>query len=122
MKSRESLDLLVVLIISIAFAILSISIDSIDRIYNYFYAYSTLPIFKFLSKVIFLWLIGLLWMTYLRWKKALRRQSELENIISSISPYVLCVVDRHRNITMCNGSVKRMSMLIKVCQRRSTAV
>ena len=108
MKSREFLNLLLVLIISIAFAILSMSIDFIDRIYNHFYAYNSLPIFKFLVKVIFLWLIGLLWMTYRRWKKALRRQSELEDIISSISPDVFMVVDRHRNIIMCNDSVKRI--------------
>jgi len=35
-------------------------------------------------------------------------QKELEDVIESISPDVLMVVDRERNVIMCNASVKNM--------------
>jgi PAS domain S-box-containing protein len=108
MKNRELLDLSLVLIISIAFTLCSLSINFIGRMYSYFYALTSLPMAEFLINVIFLWLVGLLWITYCRWKRAVKRQKELENIISSISPDALMVVDSKRNIIMCNTSVKRM--------------
>ena len=45
---------------------------------------------------------------YRRWKEAIKKQSEQEDIIFSISPDALIVSDRERNITMCNTSVKRI--------------
>ena len=107
-KNRELLDLSLVLAISITFSLFSISINFIDRLNKYFEIYTTLPIAEFLLNVIFLWLIGLLWITYRRWRRAVKRQKELESIISSISPDALIVVDTKRNIIMCNTSVKRM--------------
>jgi len=108
MKKRELLDLSLVLIISVTFSLFSISVNFIDRFYQYFEAYTTLPIAEFLINAIFLWLTGLLWITYRHWRKTLKRQKELENIISSISPDALMIVDSKRNIIMCNESVKRM--------------
>lgn len=107
-KKRELLDLSLVLIITVAFTLFSLFIDLINRVYNYFYAFTSLPIAELLINAIFLWLTGLLWITYRSWKKAVKKQKELENIISSISPDVLMVIDRNRNISMCNASVKRM--------------
>ena len=107
-KKRELFDLSLVVIITITFSLFSLSINLIERVCNYFNAFTSLPIAEFLINAIFLWLIGLLWVTYRLWKKAVKKKKELENIISSISPDVLMVVDRNRNIIMCNTSVKRM--------------
>ena len=58
--------------------------------------------------VIFLWLVVALGITYQRWREAVKKHKELEDIISSINADVLVVVDRNRNIIMCNPSVKSM--------------
>ncbi len=108
MKSRELLDLVIVLIAAIAFSIFSISINLLNRVFSFFDAYTSLPIAEFLINVVFISLAGLLWVTYRRWREAARKKAELENIVRSISPDVLMVVDPDRNIIMCNASVKRM--------------
>jgi len=107
-KNRELLDLLIVLILAVIFSIFSVSIHFIDRLYSFFYAYTSLPIAEFLINLVCLSLTGLLWLTYRRWREAAKKQEELEDIIESISPDVLMVVDPDSNIIMCNPSVKRM--------------
>jgi len=108
MKSRELFDLGIVLIVAAILSIFSISIHSIGKLYSFFNAYTNLPLAEFLINLSFLLLVGLLWITYIRWRKAAKRQVELENIISSISPDVLLVVDPERTIIECNNSLKRM--------------
>ena len=107
-KNRELLDLSIVLIFSLIFTLFSISINFIDRLYRFFGTYTGLPLAEFLINISFLSLAGLLWITYIRWRKTAKRQAELENIISSISPDVFMVIDSDRNIIMCNATVKRM--------------
>jgi PAS domain S-box-containing protein len=108
MKKRELFDLSLVLVFSIFFSLFSISINFTDRFNNFFYTYTKLPIAEFLLNIIFLWLVGLLWITYRNWRRAIKRQKELEDIIGSISPDALIVVNRKRNIIMCNATIKRM--------------
>jgi PAS domain S-box-containing protein len=107
-KSRELLDLGIVLIVAAILSILSISIHTLGRLYSFVSVYTDLPLAEFLINVSFLSLAGLLWVTYIRWRKAAKRQAELENIISSINPDVLLVVDSDRTIIECNNSLKRM--------------
>jgi PAS domain S-box-containing protein len=107
-KNRQCTHLCIVLIIAIVLTMFSISVSLIDRIYNFFAMFSTLPIAEFLINVGFLTLMGLLWLTYRRWREASEKRVELANIIDSISPDVLLVVDPFRNITMCNRSIGRM--------------
>ncbi len=107
-KNRELLDLSIVLAIAIILSIFSLSIHTIDRLYSFFNVYTDLPLAEFLINVSFLSLTGLLWTTYIRWRRAAKRQAELENIISSISPDVLLVVDPDRTIVECSDSLKRM--------------
>jgi PAS domain S-box-containing protein len=108
MKSRELLDLCIVLIVAAILSIFSISIHTIGRLFSFFSAYTDLPLAEFLINVSFLSLTGLLWITYIRWRKAAKRQAELENIISCISPDILLVVDSDGIIMECNDSLKRM--------------
>jgi PAS domain S-box-containing protein len=53
-------------------------------------------------------MVGLIWLTHRRWKEADGKKEELRNIIESINPDLLLVVDLDRNIVMCNSSVQRM--------------
>jgi len=106
--NREWLDLSIVLVIAIIFAIFSISVSLIERLYNFFKIYQGLPVAEFLTNFVFLTLAGVLWLSYHRWRQVAAKQAELENIIDSINPDVLVVVDPDRNIIMCNPSVKQM--------------
>lgn len=108
MKSTELLDLCIVLVVAAILSIFSMSIHTIGWLFSFFNAYTNLPLAEFLINVSFLSLMGLLWITYNRWRKAAKRQAELENIISSISPDVLLAVDSDRTIIECNDSLKRM--------------
>jgi len=108
MKKRELLDLCIVLVVATILSIFSISIHTIGSLYSFSSAYTDLPLAEFLINVSFLSLMGLLWITYIRWRKAAKRQAELQNIISSISPDVLLAVDSDRTIIECNDSLKRM--------------
>jgi len=111
LKKRESFDLSLVVTITIAFTLFCLSTNFIDGIYQYFSSYSNLSVGMgnfLLFDILFLWLIATLWTTYRRWKEAVKKQEELEDIISSINADVLVVVDRDRNIIMCNTPVKRV--------------
>jgi len=108
MKTRERLDLCIILIAAAILSLFSLSIHGIDKLYSFFNAYTDLPLAEFLINVSFLSLTGLLWLTYVRWRKAAKRQAELENIVSSISPDVLLVVNSDKTIIECNDSLKRM--------------
>jgi PAS domain S-box-containing protein len=63
---------------------------------------------EFIINFGFLYLVGLLWITYRLWKAASEKREELQNIIESINPDVLLVVDPDRNVVMCSSSVQRM--------------
>jgi len=108
MKERQFFGLSIVLILTFIFIIFYIAVYSFDWLYSFFDAYTGLPLIRYLDNFIFLYLVILLLITYRRWKKAIKKQAELEGVLSSISPDVLIVVDPERNIIMCNPSVKRM--------------
>ena len=61
-----------------------------------------------LMNALFFWLLFMLWLAYRRWRKVKLQRDELQRIIRSISPDVLIVVDRARNIKRCSGAVKSM--------------
>ena len=107
-KNREFFNLSLVVVITILLVLFSLSINFIDWIQKYLSVYPTLPISELFIRVLFLWLVATLWVTYKSWRKAASKQKELEDIISSISAEVLAVVDRGKNIIMCNASVKRV--------------
>ena len=58
-----------------------------------------------LSNGLFAWILVLLWIAYRRWRIALRRQTDLRRILSSIATEVILVIDRRRRIRMVNDSV-----------------
>ncbi len=105
-KDRALFNLSMIVIITILFSLLSLSIDFIDTIRDYFPFYNTVPINDFFINIIFLWLIVTLGITYQRWRGAVSERRELEDIISSINTDVLVVVDKSGTIIMCNDSVK----------------
>ncbi len=105
-KNKALFNLSMMVIITILFSLLSLSIDFIDTIREYFHFYNMLPIDDFFINIIFLWLVVTLGITYQRWRGAVSEREELEDIIASINTDVLAVVDRNGTIIMCNDSVK----------------
>jgi PAS domain S-box-containing protein len=107
-KSKELVNLSLVVVTIIIFTLFSFSINFIDIVHEYFPLYNTWPINSFYMNLIFLWLMVTLGITYKQWRKALRKQDDLEDIISSINRDVLIVVDANRNIIKCTSSLTRM--------------
>jgi len=107
-KSREYFDLWLVLIVAIILSLFSLSIHFTDRLFEFLQIYTTMPVIEFILNVAFLSISGMLLVLYRRWKKVKKRAVELNNIIQSISPDVLLVVDSRRNILLCNGQVERI--------------
>jgi PAS domain S-box-containing protein len=103
---REFRNLSFIIIISIIFSLLSLSIDFIDKVREFFPDYEIVPINDFLINCVFFCLVVILGITYKRWKKALIKKKELEDIFYSINRDALVVVDTSGKILMCNNAVE----------------
>lgn len=93
---------------TVLFALFALAIPFSNKIYDFLTLYARTIHFEFYLNLIFLYLAALLWLIYRGWKRALAKQRQLENIILSINPDVLLVVDREDRITLCNNSMERM--------------
>jgi len=108
-KSQRTLaDLCVALAIAFLFAVLNFSINFIGTVHKWLDSYSRYNIAAWIINILFFWLAVLLWIAYLRWRNAVKRSTELQNIISSISPDALLVATPEREIIMCNESIKNV--------------
>jgi PAS domain S-box-containing protein len=96
------------LVVAVIAAAIGASINFNDRISEFFRPHASLSTVQFLTNFLVVWLVALLIGSYVRWRRAAIRSAELEDIIDSINPDVLLVVDRDRNILMVNASVIRM--------------
>ena len=106
--NRETVHVWFAVGIALTLAAYSLSIQLIGPIRNFFRPYTELPIAEVLSYFLFFWLLALLWLAHRRWRDSLYREKELENVVSSISPDVLMVINPDRTIGMCNANVKPM--------------
>jgi diguanylate cyclase (GGDEF)-like protein/PAS domain S-box-containing protein len=107
-RNRTVFDIIIVTILSIFFAVMSLSIHFIEKVYDYFAERSILEYAEFFANFVFLYMAGLIWFTLKIWRKAENERKEMENVISSINNDVLIVLDRNGNIVMCNNSIERM--------------
>ena len=108
MKNRQLVDFSKVFIIVVILLILSISTSLLDGFYSFFETYTSLPIAEFLINIVLLSLASFLWLSYRRWREATKKQAELQDIIDSIIPDTLIVINPDRTIKICNSSVKKM--------------
>jgi CheY-like chemotaxis protein len=88
---REMVHLCIVLIISVTWAIYSISISLVDRIRESIERFSSLPLAEFLINFGFLYMVGLIWLTHRRWKEA-----DKKVVITSNGREALEVIDKER--------------------------
>ena len=104
----ERRDIITVTAITLILPFFSMSLHIGERLFLFSEEYEILSLTEYLLNFCFLYLLGLLFMTYRRWLRAEKTRKELSNIISSINPDVLLVVDQQRRILICNHTIKRM--------------
>ena len=105
---RSAVDLGLALFIAVLLLVLNVLINLSDRLEVFAREAGRLPWTGLLINGLFLWIAALLWLAFARWRTAAQQRSELEDIVSSISPDALLVVRPDRTITMCNGAVERL--------------
>jgi len=106
--TREWRALFLSLVTAFVAAIVGATINFNQRIAAFFRPHANQMLVQFIIQFLVLWLVMLLVMSYLRWRKEALKNAELEDVVDSISPDALLVVDPHCNILMANMSVRRM--------------
>jgi PAS domain S-box-containing protein len=107
-STREWRILALSLITSFLAALVGVAINFNNSVAVFFRPHADQPLVQFLVNFLVVWLVVLLLASYLRWRKAALKNEELEDIVDSISPDVMIVVDPKRNILMTSSSVLRM--------------
>ena len=107
-REREMLRLSVTMGITVAFAVLTLSVYFIAGSYRGFKEFASGSFGGLLISIVVITWSVLLLLTYRHWKKVVSRNEELLNIISGISPDTLLVIDIDRKIVVCNDSVTKM--------------
>lgn len=105
---KERRDIIIVTAITLFLPLFSMYIHLSERLYDFSIDNEMLGITEYLLNFCFLYLSGLLYLSYRRWLKSEKKRKELENIIASINPDVLIVVDQRRKIIVCNNTIQRM--------------
>ncbi|MCD6532288.1 hypothetical protein J7K99_07585, partial [bacterium] len=99
---RTLFDLIVVLTVALGFAVFNLFVNISDRLYFYFAELRSLPYANFIIDILFVLILGLIWVLYKRWYRTNRREKELQNILESINPDVLLVIDKFKRIYFVN--------------------
>jgi len=107
-RRKESVHLWVAISVTITLAAYRLSVELIESVRRFFEPYTRLPVAEWFTNTLFFWLLLLLWVAYREWRASLHRVSELQRIVSSISPDVLIVVSPDRTIKSCNNAVTAM--------------
>ena len=107
-STREWRVLTLSIVTALGTALLGVAINFNHKIFDFFRPHAGLPVVQFLINFLVVWLVVLLVASYWRWRNAAMKNQELEDIVDSISPDVLLVVDQSRNILMTSVSVSRM--------------
>ena len=105
---KTLVDLFLAFGIAVALFLLNLVINFGDAIHGFFAVHARMQISLVLVNFLFLWLAVLLVLAFFRWREATRQQVELEDVISSISPDALLVVNPGRTIVMCTSAVRRL--------------
>ncbi|MEI8139646.1 MAG: ATP-binding protein [bacterium] len=108
LEFREWFVLATSLLVAFAVAIIGVIINFNEKLARFFRPHADSILVQFVINFLVLWVIILLISSYIRWRRAALKNEELEDIIASISPDVLLVVDPNRNILTTSVSVLRM--------------
>jgi PAS domain S-box-containing protein len=107
-RRRKSVQLWTVLAIALTLIAFRLCEKRPEATRRFFEPLGLQPFAEILPGLLFAALMVLLWIAYREWRDSLRRESEFQRVIASISPDVLIVVNPDRTITACNSAVKAM--------------
>jgi two-component system, cell cycle sensor histidine kinase and response regulator CckA len=107
-SQRESVHLWIAISILIVLSAYRLASALAAHVKTFFDSYTELPVAELLTNMLFFWLLALLLLAYRRWHGAILRRNELENVLTSISPDSIAVINIDRVITMCSGQVESM--------------
>lgn len=105
---REWWALMLSLLVAFLVTLFGAAMNFTEIILGFFRQYADVSAVLFVTDFLVVWLIVLLVVSYFRWRTESLRNGELQDIIESISPDVLLVIDADRNILMSNSSITRM--------------
>lgn len=88
--------------------LVGVAINFGAKVSAFFAPHARQPMVLFLANFLVVWLVALLFISYRRWRREAMKNQELSDIVDSISPDVLLVVDPDRTILMTSKSVLRM--------------
>jgi PAS domain S-box-containing protein len=105
-RRRTLADLCVAFFVAVTLLILNVLLNMNESVRGFFTQYSRAPGTSVLVNALLVWLAVMLLLAFYRWRESVRRRDELEDVLNSISPDALLVVDQNRDIVMCNSSVE----------------
>jgi two-component system, cell cycle sensor histidine kinase and response regulator CckA len=105
---RQAVDLALGMVLAFLLVILNLTVNFAEGVFEFFTTHARFPLTAVLLNVLLFWFTVLLWMAFINWRAATRRRTDLEAVVSGISPDVLLVVAPDRRILMCNDSVHRL--------------
>jgi PAS domain S-box-containing protein len=107
-KQKELGDLWITVSIMISFTIYHLIINLSDVARGFLGPLSTFPEVETVAHGMYLWMMGLLYISHKRWREALKKESELNNIMSCTGPAVVLIIDSKRTIKNCNDSIEHV--------------
>jgi PAS domain S-box-containing protein len=107
-KTRAWRALVVSLLVSFCVTLVGVAINFNDFLVTFFKPHANQPGVVSIINFLVLWLIVMLVTSYRNWRSEALRNEDLKDIIDSINPDVMLVVDATRNIIMVNPAVSRM--------------
>lgn len=107
-ERRSFLAVTISIVIAFVLILFNLAIQFLEGMYGFLHAYTKFPISQAVIHFLFVWLAVLLFLALRRWRAVETERSDLEAILSSISPDALVVVGPDRSIRMCNESVERI--------------
>jgi len=99
---KEFFLIAIALAVVFIFVLISLTVDFSSSISHFITALSGLTSTKVFINCIFLFLVSALFILHRRWRLSELNKQELEDIIQSINPYALLVIDSNARIVMCN--------------------
>ena len=108
MKGKEGIYLSITIAFAFLFFLFCLPVNVIDNIYESLRTYTSFPHSEYFFKVVLIFLTITILLLYRYWNHGLKKEKELDDIISSIHPDVLIVANLEGKIIRCSRSVKNM--------------
>ena len=104
-RTKETVHLWFAIAIIIALSGYRLSVELGENISSAVAPITNWPVAIWLSNIFLFYLLAVLWFAYRSWADTITRSRELEEVIADIAPEMLMVINREREIVMCNQGI-----------------